>query len=175
MKIFNQIVQFYRNEYGLNFSNGIIFTTQSKDKSNKFLLNKISEHIKKWNNDEKNVLNIGSIDSYRNIIHPYDVSTAIKIILNEKKGSDYLICNYSSNKISDLVELLYKNANIELTSGLKENVFYEKNTNKAVLNINNIKNGLDTKSIDINGYPYKLSKLNWNIKYSITDILKELI
>ena len=117
----NQIIQFYRNEYGLNFSNGVIFTTQSNKKSSKFLLNKMSNHIKEWNSNEKNVLHIGPIESYRNIIHPSDVSTAIKTILEQDEGSDYLICNYTSNKISDLVKILYKNANIELVKGEIDN------------------------------------------------------
>jgi len=175
-KIMSQkIIQFYRTEHNVNFSNGIIFTTQSKEKSNKFLLNKISNHIKKWNNNEKNILNIGSIDSYRNIIHPYDVATAIKTILEQDNGSDYLICNYNSHKISDLIKQLYENANIKLVNGVKSNVLYENNTTKEVICINSSHSGLDTKSINIKGYPYRLKELNWEIKYSIDDILKELL
>ena len=122
----NQIVQFYRKEYNLPFSNGIIFTTQSKEKSNKFLLNKIKTHIEKWLSGDKNVLKIGNIDSYRNIIHPYDVATAINKILSINEGSDYLICNYNSYKISDLVLKIYKNNNIHLVRGEKNNIWYEK-------------------------------------------------
>jgi GDPmannose 4,6-dehydratase len=37
----HSIVDFYRNTYGLLFSNGVIFTTESPLKSQEFLLNKV--------------------------------------------------------------------------------------------------------------------------------------
>tara|TARA_B110000208_G_scaffold189178_1_gene250208 strand:- start:4171 stop:6369 length:2199 start_codon:yes stop_codon:yes gene_type:complete len=171
----NQIVKFYRKEYGLPFSNGIIFTTQSKEKSNKFLLNKIKTHIENWLSGEKNVLNIGGIDSFRNIIHPHDVATAINKILTIDEGTDYLICNYNSCKISDLVLKIYENNNIDLVRGVKNNVWYEKDTNKEVICINDSQKGLDTKAINIKGYPCRLRYHEWKIKYSIEDILNEFI
>ena len=44
----HSIVDFYRVKYGLPFSNGILFTTESPRKSLNFLLNKVANHIKSW-------------------------------------------------------------------------------------------------------------------------------
>ena len=171
-KIMGQnMVKFYRENYNLHFSNGIIFTTQSIDKSNNFLLNKIHAHLK---NNKEEPLKIGNIDSYRNIIHPHDVVNGIEFILNAEEGNDYNICNYNSVKIKDLVFKLYNNFGYDLIrKDDKDEIYYDKISNKPLLIIENNNNGLDKKSININGYPHKLKNLGWSIKYTINDIIKE--
>lgn len=168
----NQIIQFYRNNYNLNFSNGIVFTTQSKNKSEKFLLNKISKHIKNFKTENKNMLTVGSLESYRNIIHPIDVASAIRVILNQEIGDDYCICNYESSKILDLVLKMYKNNNINLQNN--DNVYCNEE-GTSVLCIKKSNDGLDTTEINIQGYPNKLLELNWKPKYSVENILNELV
>ena len=171
-KIMGQnIVRFYRETYNLHFSNGILFTTQSIDKSNNFLLNKIHHHLK---NNKDEPLKIGNIDSYRNIIHPIDVVNGIEFILKAEEGDDYSICNYDSVKIKDLVIQLYNNFEFDLISkDEKEEIYYDKITDKALLIIENNNNGLDTKKIDIKGYPQKLIKLGWSIQYAIKNIIND--
>ena len=83
------------------------------------------------------------------------------------------MCNYNSHKIKDLVFQLYKNFGFELIRGKESNVYYDKNTKKPLLMIENNNNGLDKTSINIKGYPCKLRALNWNIKYKIDDIMNE--
>lgn len=165
-----QTVKFYRETYNLHFSNGILFTIQSKKKSENFLLNKIYTHLKSESIDP---LTIGSLNSYRNIIHPYDVVNSIKYILNNDKGDDYNICGYNSYKIEDLVFKLYKKFNINLINGENLNTYYDKETNKPRLIVEDLNNGLDTKIINITAYPCKLRALDWKIKYSIEDIINE--
>jgi GDP-D-mannose dehydratase len=170
-----QMVQFYRETHDLHFSNGIIFTTQSNTKSDKFLLNKISAHIKLWKNKEDvDPLIVGDLSSFRNIIHPFDVAGAIKTILDNDSGSDYAICSYESHSISFLVEKLYEKCGIELIRGKEENTFYDGSTNKPIMIIETSSNGLDTKQVNIKGYPRKLKDLGWEAKYSVDDILNEL-
>ena len=165
------IVKFYRENYNLNFSNGIIFTTQSIKKKNVFLFNKIFNHLK---DNKETVLIIGNISSYRNIIHPYDVSSAIKFMVTHDKGDDYLICNYENYKIEDIVKKIYKNFDINLIKFENENIYYNENTKQKLLIIKDENNGLDKKPINICGYPQKLKELGWEIKYDIDKIIDEL-
>ena len=169
----HQIVQFYRDNYGYNFSNGIIFTCQSSKKSNKFLFNKLTEHIKQFKKD--NIpLEINDISSYRNIIHPYDVAIAIKTIIGSKKGEDYNICNRSSIKIYDLVTELYKKSGYILEE--RDNILYDINTTLPMVIINkDSNNGLDKEIINIQGFPNKLLSLEWSPKYTNEDIMNELL
>jgi GDP-D-mannose dehydratase len=176
-KIMGQnMVQFYRNNYDLHLSNGIIFTTQSERKSDKFLLNKISTYIKNWKKDTSiEPLVVGDLNSYRNIIHPKDVVSAIRCILDYNKGDDYSICSYNSYSIFSLVEKLFNKADIKIIRGVETNTYYDKNTNKPIMIIKTDSNtGLDTTEINIKGYPSKLRNIEWKIKYSIDDILDEL-
>lgn len=165
-------VDFYRNTYGLNFSNGILFTVESKYKGEQFLLNKVSKHAKKWKQDYI-PLKVGTLSSWRNIIHAYDVASAINIITSQCEGDNYLICSDTSHKILDLVLKIYKFNCIELYE--KNSVYYDCSTNKEVLIIENKNVGLDTIPIDIRGTPENLEKLGWKRNYTIDNIINEII
>lgn len=169
----SSIVDFYRKTYNHNFSNGIIFTTESKRKSENFLLKKISNHIKNWNNGGKLPLEIGNIDSYRNIIHVLDVVSAIHIIINQRQGDTYLICNDYTQQIKTYVEKMYKLGGIDII--YNDNKYIEKTTSLDVLVINDKFIGIDTKPNSINGDQTKLKRLGWNPKISINDILFEYV
>jgi GDP-D-mannose dehydratase len=173
-KIMGQsMVDFYRNTYQLPFSNGILFTTESKYKRPEFLLNKIGKHIRSWKNGEKIPLIVGNLDSYRNIIHASDVASAIHKIVKQEKGDSYLICGYQSHKIMDLVLQLYSLGNIELIQ--RENILFEKNTGLSVIIMDITPQGLDSTQINIRGESKKLEKIGWKPMFSIDDILEELV
>lgn len=173
-KIMGQsMVDFYRTTYQLPFSNGILFTTESKYKRPEFLLNKMGKHIKTWKQGEKTALKVGNLDSYRNIIHACDVASAIHSILKQEKGDSYLLCGYQSYKILDLVFRLYSLANIELVQ--RENILYEKATDEKVVVMDTTPPGLDSTPIHIRGEPKKLEKIGWKPIFSIDDILGELV
>jgi GDPmannose 4,6-dehydratase len=169
----SSVVDFYRKTYNYNFSNGIIFTTESKRKNNNFLLKKISNHIKSWKTGERLLLEIGNLDSYRNIIHVLDVISAIHIIINQDVGDTYLICSDNVKQINSYVEEMYKLAGIELVK--VDNKYIEKNTGLDVLVINNKFIGIDTKPTSITGNQSKLKHLGWIPQFSINDILYEYI
>jgi GDP-mannose 4,6-dehydratase len=161
-------VNFYRDNYDLPFSNGVIYTTESPLKKPVFLLNKITQHIKDWQLYKQPIV-LGSLESYRNIIHASDVASAIHFIIKEEKGNNYLICNEDSHKISYLVESKYKLAGIELEK--QKNIYYEKNTSLPVIIIENNDKSIDNKAINIKGYPENLKKIGWSPKFSIDEIL----
>jgi len=173
-KIMGQsMVDFYRNTYQSPFSNGILFTTESKYKRPEFLLNKMGKHIQQWKQGNQTVLKVGNLESYRNVIHASDVARAIRQIIQQENGDNYLICGYQSYKILDLVFRLYAFADIELIQ--IGNQLCEKNTGISVILMETNPEGLDTTPIDIRGEPTKLTKLGWKPFFSIDDILKEFV
>ena len=99
----HSMVDFYRKTYGLPFSNGVIFTTESKLKRPEFLLNKVASHIQSWKSGNRTTLTVGKLDSYRNIIHASDVASAIHTIISQNRGDNYVICGETSHKMYDLV------------------------------------------------------------------------
>jgi GDPmannose 4,6-dehydratase len=169
----HSIVDFYRKTYNLPFSNGIIFTTESNKKKPVFLLNKVAQHIKQWKSGDKKLLKVGNLDSYKNILHATDVANAIRRIIEQEKGDNYLICSKKKYRILDLVLQLYSQGEIDLEQ--KENIFFEKKTGFKVLVIENNQLGIDSIPINIIGNPTKLIALGWNPQISIDNILEELL
>ncbi len=163
-------VNFYRDTYNLPFSNGVFFTIESKYKKGDFLLRKVTEHSRKWKNDNVPI-KLGSLDSYRNILHASDAAKAIKIILDQAIGDTYVVCGNESVKILDLVTKIYSNNGILIT--VKDNILYS--CDKIVAIIENLNKGIDTIPIDIRGKSDKLYKLGWEQKYRIQDIIDEYV
>ncbi len=166
----HSIVEFYRNTYNLPFSNGIFFTVESKFKKGDFLLRKVLEHSKKWKKTNE-PLKLGSLDSYRTILHASDAAKAIKLILEQAFGDTYIICGNESIKMLDLVKKVYSFNGILIAE--KDNILYS--GNKIVAIIDNINKGIDIAPINIKGKSDKLNNLGWRQKYSIEDIIKENI
>lgn len=169
----HSMVDFYRNTYGLPFSNGVIFTTESPLKRPEFLLNKIAAHIKEWKNGNKTTLRVGSLESCRNILHASDVACAIHTIVSQEKGESYLICSDESHKIYDLVVQLYMISGINIEK--RENALYEKESGLSVLVIQENNSGLDSRPIHIRGEAIKLRDLGWKQLVSIEQILSFLL
>jgi GDP-mannose 4,6-dehydratase len=166
----HSIVEFYRLTYNLPFSNGIFFTIESKHKNGNFLLRKIADHSKKWK-ETNEPLKLGSLDSSRTILHASDAAKAIKIILEQDKGDNYIISGEDNIKIVDLVLKVYALNDIHIQN--IDNVLYS--NNKIVAIIENTNRGIDTVPINITGTSSKLQNLGWTQNYSIDDIVKEII
>lgn len=166
----HSMVDFYRNTYNLPFSNGIIFCTESNRKSKDFLLNKVAEHVNNWDPiTNSDALVLGSIDSFRNVLHAIDVARAIEIIINQPTAENYLICNEHNVKIRDLVINLYKKNGLDITENT--NVFYEKKSGLPIIQIEYKNNGLDNIIYNIDGFPHKLKKLNWTPTIKLDELL----
>jgi GDP-mannose 4,6-dehydratase len=168
----HSMVEFYRDTYKLPFSNGILFTVESKHKIGNFLLRKIADHSKIWKQTFEPI-KLGSLESYRTILHASDAAKAIKIILDQPVGDTYIVCGNEHVKILDLVLKLYAICGINIT--VKDNVLYSASDNKIVAIIENTNTGIDTVPIDIRGTASKLHNLGWSQKFSIDDILSEII
>lgn len=167
----HSIIDFYRTTYNLPFSNGVIYTTESVKKSDAFLLKKVANHIKEWK-DKEIPLVLGSLDAYRNVLHASDVGNAIYYIIKQDKGDTYLICNYSSIKVYDLITRLYSKAGIELNC--INGILYDKHNSLPIVIIDDNKN-LEVKNIDIRGYPTKLTKIGWKPLITIEQLLDDFL
>lgn len=166
----HSIVDFYRQTYNLPFSNGVFFTIESKYKNGDFLLKKINEHSKKWK-ETFEPIRLGTLDSYRHILHGSDGAKAIKIILEQEIGDNYIICGDENIKILDLVLKIYSLNGIVVN--IINNNLYSNNKILAIIENTNI--GIDNTSINIRGKSIKLKKLGWKSIYSIDDIINDII
>lgn len=175
----HNMVEFYRTTYGLPFSNGVIFTTESPRKQPVFLLNKVARHIRELrainnnNNNSVECLLVGNLDSWRNILHASDVATAIRTIIAQDYGETYLICNNQSHQIVDLVGRMYRMAGLDLDK--KDNIMVDKSTGNPILHINSDNMSNESTPINIRGIATKIASLGWAPAVSIDEILAELL
>lgn len=163
------IVDFYRETHNMPFSNGILFTVESSQKSPHFLLNKIAVYLKSERNEP---LVLGSLNSWRNIVHAKDAARAIYIISMDAPPDNYIICNKHSVKMFDIVFELFAKFGVILREG-EPGKFYDIETGKFVLHVSE-KPGFEEQPINIRGYCSKLYDLGWTVRYSIDDILSEI-
>ena len=169
----HSIVDFYRETYNLPFSNGILFTIESKYKNDTFLLNKVASHAKKWKTTFEPLV-LGTLESYRTILHASDAAKAIKLILDQPQGDTFVICGDESRKMLDLVLQIYNDNGIKIH--LDNNVFYnDDNDKKKVVIIENNNVGIDIVPNNIRGNAHKLKALGWKPLLSVDNIIKEII
>lgn len=168
----HSIVEFYRNTYGLPFSNGILSTIESPLKKPAFLLNKVAAHIKAWNMGNHWPLTVGNLDSYRNILHASDVAEAIHLILEQPHGETYLICHNESHRMLDLVTRMYGSQGIELET--VDSCLVEKNSGETVVYVNE-KPMCDSMPTHIRSKATKLLELGWVPRLSVDQILEDLV
>jgi len=164
------IVDFYRTTYGLPFSNGVLFTTESARKKPVFLLNKVAAHVKSWVAGSRDPLILGRLDSTRNILHASDVASAIKTIVSQPTGDSYLVCNDESVLVSDLVLALYKRAGIIL-----DTMWCDSEGRVVVQMDGGGRLSFDEKPIHMRGQPTKLRQLGWNPTFTVDQILDEIM
>jgi GDPmannose 4,6-dehydratase len=166
----HSMVSFYRTTYNLPFYNGVIFTVEPKVNKEKFLLKRIAEHAKKWKDDFEPII-IGHLESYRTLLHVCDAAKAIKLILDQPVGDDYIICGDETVKMINLVVKLYKLNGIEITQ-VENNLCCD---GRIVAIIKNTKNGIDEVPVCITSTSTKLKLLGWSPKFFIGDILNDIL
>ena len=144
-----------------------------KKEYTQFLLNKVAAHIREWKQGNKTPLQVGILDSHRNILHASDVANAIHMIISQEKSNTYLICNDLSHKVYDLVVLLNSLSGIDIEK--RGNDLYEKSSSLQTIIIKDIQLGFDSTPTNIRGEATKLKELGWKPLQSIEKILEELI
>jgi GDP-mannose 4,6-dehydratase len=164
----HNVVKMYR-ENGYNFSNAVIFTTESKDKSPQFLLNKVATHAARWEKN-KETLYLGNLDSSRDILHVSDVANALVHMIKDTASDDYLVCSNVNTQIRTLVENVYNNFGIQFEK--QENKYYEKNTGNLIIETDP---NLGCENVcHISGECRKLIALGWSPKMNIDQIIYEI-
>lgn len=164
----HNVVKMYR-ESGQNVSNAVIFTTESKNKGNQFLLNKVAEHAAKWKGS-KEPIRLGNLDSSRDILHVSDVANALVHIIKDDVSDDYLVCSNKNIGIEKLVNDVYGNFGIMLEKN--ENKYFEKETHDLVIETDP---QLGCENVcHIGGANTKLLNLGWSQKVLVDQIVSEI-
>ena len=164
----HSLVDYYRDVRRMPFSNGIIFTTESRHRPDGFLLKKVANHIKRWLANDREPITVGCLQSYRTLLHAHDVATAIKKIVEQKAGGNYLICGDEHLRVEEIVARMFDTANIPIK--VREDGIYSSVTDELIIRISGSMRGITT---NIHGDCQKLKHIGWKQTYSLDDICKD--
>lgn len=110
---YNLAVQ-YRQNYGLQMSNGILFNHESPYRSTEYVTRKISSNIAKIKLGKIKKFNLGNIEGRRDWGYAGDYVKAMHLMLQSEFSDDYVICTGISHSVRDFIELALSKADLPI-------------------------------------------------------------
>lgn len=176
----------YREAYGMYTCNGILFNHESPLRGETFVTRKITRGVAAIALGLQKKLFLGNLDAKRDWGHAKDYVEAMWLILQQEKPEDYVIATGVTTTVRDFVRMAFAELGIELSfegTGEKERAL--------VVTCNNpdyqLPIGEEVVSVDpsyfrptevdlLIGDPTKSkTKLGWNPKYDLKDLVKEMV
>ena len=181
------ITKNYREAYNIFASNGILFNHESPLRGETFVTRKITIGIAKIVNGLETNLKIGNLNAKRDWGHAKDYVVAMWKILQHNKPDDFVIATGITTSIRDFIKKAFQVLDIKIEfigEGINE---IGKITYVPKKFISKIKVGQKVIVVDekyfrptevdlLIGDPTKAKKeLNWNLKYDLDDLIKEMV
>ena len=173
------ITKVYREAYNFYACNGILFNHESPRRGETFVTRKITMFFAKKILGSKEILYLGNLNAKRDWGHAKDYTEMQWKILQQSKPDDYVIATGKTTSIREFVNLCCKYLKLRILwsgKGTKEKAYLIKDGKKELI-IKIDKKYYRPLEIDyLKGNPKKaLKKLNYKLKHSLKDLVKEMI
>ena len=173
------ITKLYREAYGIFACNGILFNHESPRRGETFVTRKITMFLAKKKLGKKGILYLGNVNAKRDWGHAKDYVEMQWKMLQRKTPEDYVIATGKSYSVKEFVNFCCKYLNFKIVwtgKGHNTKAYLIKN-NKKELIIKVDKKYYRPLDIDyLKGDPKKaLKDLNFKLKYSIKDLVKDML
>jgi GDPmannose 4,6-dehydratase len=167
----------YREAYGLFAANGILFNHESPVRGETFVTRKITRAAARISMGLQKKLYLGNLDAKRDWGHAKDYVQGMWLILQHDKPEDFVLATGETHTVREFLEMAFKEVNIDLRwkgSGPDEIGIDDRNGN-VIIEID--KALYRPTEVDILiGDPSKArEKLGWLSKYTLLDIVKDMI
>lgn len=175
----------YREAYNMFACNGILFNHESPMRGETFVTRKITRAVAKIALGLQDCLYIGNLDAQRDWGHAKDYVEAMWLMLQQEKPEDFVIATGKTTHIRDFIKMAFAEVGVELHfEGNAENEV------GIVVSANSkwsIPKGQKIVKIDPQYYrPTEVElligdaakakeKLGWVPKYSLADMVKEMV
>lgn len=176
----------YREAYGIFASNGILFNHESPLRGETFVTRKITRGTAKIALGLQDKLYLGNLDAQRDWGHAKDYVEAMYLILQHDVAEDFVIATGITTPVREFVRMAFAEVGIELAfkgSGVDEKGIVVSCSN----DLYSIEPGTEVVAVDpkyfrptevdlLIGDPTKSqSKLGWAPKYSLNELVKEMV
>lgn len=180
------IIVNYREAYGMHASNGILFNHESPVRGETFVTRKVTRAAARIALGMQEKLYLGNLSSKRDWGHAKDYVEAMFLMMQQDKPNDYVIATGISTEIRQFVTMAFAELGIEIEfigKGKNEIGLIKKIHNSDY----NLKLGSTIVEVDsryfrptevdiLKGDATKARKmLNWKPKYSLKDLVKEMV
>jgi GDPmannose 4,6-dehydratase len=156
----DQLILELRERKNIKCSSVILFNHESERRENNFFTKKVIKNAVKIFRGELHQMELGDLNSYRDMGCAIDYMKAISLILEEKDCEDYVVGTGSFVKLEDFVSLVLKKLNLNKELIIKQNLIYTRS--------------VDTKYVRANTEKIR-SRLNWFTQYTIEDLVDRMI
>ena len=167
----------YRESYNMYTVNGILFNHESPRRGGTFVTKKITSAVAKIKLGLQNELFLGNLDAKRDWGHSKDYMQGVWLMLQQEKPDDYVLATGETTTIRDFCKLAFNEVGINLefkNSGLDE-IGVDCETGKTLIKIDP-RYFRPTEVDYLCGDSSKARKtLNWEPKYNLNSIIKEMI
>ena len=150
----------YRNAYGLNAVNGILFNHESPRRGSNFVTNKVIMGALRIKRGKQKILEMGNLNSFRDWGHSYDYVRAMHLIINAPAKKDYVVATGESHSVRDLCDYVFTKLDLNYIEHVVKNEKYLRPEE-----LTNLKG--DSKLIR--------SELGWIPKYNFYSLIDEMI
>ena len=173
----HNLIENYRDSYGLFTCSGIMYSLESPLRSNEFVTKKIINNLVLIKKNKKILFELGNLNAVRDFGYVDDFVRAMWLMLQKKKPGDYIISTNKTCSVKKFIEITCKELKIKLKwvgKGLNICGLNQK-TNKIIIRIN--KNYF--RPIDVNylqgNYNKAKKHLKWKPKFSLKDLIRIMI
>ena len=180
------ITKNYREAYNMFTCNGILFNHESPRRGETFVTRKITMATAAIALGIQECLYLGNLDAQRDWGHAKDYVEAMWLILQQEKPEDFVIAMGETTCVRDFVKMAFFELGIEIEfkgDGINEKGYVASCSNPTY----QIKIGKEVVAVDpkyfrptevdiLIGDPTKSkTKLGWKPKYSLKDLVKEMV
>jgi GDPmannose 4,6-dehydratase len=175
----------YREAYNMFACNGILFNHESPLRGETFVTRKITRAVAKIVLNQQDVLYLGNLDARRDWGHAKDYVEGMYLMLQQEKPSDFVLATGITTSIREFVRLSFEELGIEVKfngDGINEVGVVANCPPEFNLEIGKIVVKIDPKyfrptEVDLLIGDSKKARelMNWVPKYSLLDIIKEMV
>lgn len=171
------ITKNYRKSYGMFASNGILFNHESKRRGETFVTKKITRAVARIKMGLEDKLYLGNLSAKRDWGHAKDYVEGMWKILQADKADDFVLATGVTTTVREFCLNAFKKAGIEIEfrgTGLEEKG-YEISTGRVLVEVD--PRYFRPSEVDyLLGDSSKVQKiLNWKSKYTLDDIIEEMV
>ena len=171
------IAKNYRESYNMFITNAIMFNTESPQRGETFVTRKITIAVAKIHHGLQDKLYLGNINSERDWGYVKDYMEGLYLMLQQEKPNDYILATNRKISVRKFVELAFKEIDIDIIwqgEGVDEKG-YNKETGNILVEIDPKYFRPNEVDLLLGDYSKAKRELGWEPKYTVEDIIKEMV